>query len=395
MRIAVISAHYMPEVGYQEVHFPRAFARLGHKVKVFTTAAAVKLGGDINKLKYREGVFTDEKYGYEIERLPAVAFKSKAFSFKLRKSVDDFAPQLLLVLGVAKVFPLSLLNSETKAKYKIVSVYGDAKEYLSRNTIKDKVKSFFHDLGYAWIKKPLYKKAVRYCDKIILNIPESDEVFQSFLNGEELKVYEKKRVKLFLGFDPDEYYFTKYDRAEQRSLLGFKEEDIVIITSTRVNRRKNLERNIEFISRLNKEGKKVRYIIVGFLNDNYEKELKQFIQSQQDPSNFKCFPFLSDREIRKLYCAADIGIWLKVAISIQEAMGTGLPVILENKSSVNHLVTDNVNGWYFEKDGFEETMRKAVSLLTQHGTDRLKMAELNRNRLSYDKIAQTILESVQ
>jgi len=47
MRIGIVSAHYMPEIGYQEVHLAKAYARLGHTVKVFTSAASVNLGGSI------------------------------------------------------------------------------------------------------------------------------------------------------------------------------------------------------------------------------------------------------------------------------------------------------------------------------------------------------------
>jgi len=200
---------------------------------------------------------------------------------------------------------------------------------------------------------------------------------------------------LNLGYDPDEYFFDEKDRAEVRKKLHFKEDDVVIITSTRVNRRKNLEENIRLVTQLNAEGKNVKYIIVGFLGDDYEKELKSFIKSQPKPEAFVCFPFLNAKEIRKLYCAADAGIWLKAAISIQEAMGTGLPVILENKTSVNHLIKNNFNGWYFEKNNFTETFKKVAGILHQKKTDRKKLSEENAKMLSYDNIARKILETIE
>ena len=395
MKIGVVSAHYMPEVGYQEVHLPRAFARIGHTVKVFTSNASVKLGGSMNNLEYKTGISFDEKLNFEIIRLPAISFKSKAYSFSLRKAIEEFEPDVLIILGVAKIFPSSLLNGKLNKKIKIISIYGDAKEYLDRGTLKQKIKTFFHELGYATIKKSLYKSAVKHCDKIILNIPETDEVFNDFLSEKENLVYQKKKVMLNLGFDPDEYYFDEKDREEIRTKLGFNKEDVVIITSTRINRRKNLENIIQLISQLKKEGKPVRYIMVGFLGDDYEKELKSFIQSQEDPSIFECYPFLNAKEIRKLYCASDAGIWLKAAISIQEAMGTGLPVILENKPSVNHLLKNGINGWFFEKNNFNEIVKTAVAALALVKTDRMKMSEENGSALSYNNIAQKILETIK
>lgn len=394
MRIAVISAHYMPEVGYQEVHLARAYARLGHTVKVFTSAASVNLGGSINQLQYKTGLSIDPKYGYDILRLSSLSYKSKAFPFGLKKTVKAFKPDVLIILGVAKIFPMVLLNKEFHKNMKIISVYGDAKEYLDRGTLSQKIKTFIHELGYASIKYPLYKRAIKYGDKLILNIPETNQLFHDFLTAEDKIAFETKKVMLNLGYDPDEYYFSQNDRDAVRKELQVDTNEKVIITSTRVNKRKDLEKIIAYISKLNDEGLQVTYIIVGFLADDYEKELKSFISSQPHATKFKCFPFLNSSEIRKLYCAADAGIWLKAAISIQEAMGTGLPIILENKPSVNHLIKEGENGWFFQKETFEATIKQALETLNKAPFDRTILASENSKTLSYDTIAQNILNTV-
>ena len=394
MRIGIISAHYMPEIGYQEVHLAKAYARLGYTIKVFTSAASVNLGGSINQLNYKTGLTTDAKYGYEILRLPSLSYKSKALPFGLKKAVIDFNPDVLIILGVAKLFPLALLNNYFHKKVKIVSVYGDAKEYLDRGTFKQKIKTWIHEIGYSTIKHPLYKKALKYGDKLILNIPETNQLFLDFLNEKEKNEFDSKKVLLNLGYDPDEYYYKKEDRDTIRKELQIKSDEIAIITSTRVNKRKNLEQIIERISELNAKGKKVTYIIVGFLGDSYENELKSFISKQPYPNAFKCFPFLNAAEIRKLYCAADAGMWLKAAISIQEAMGTGLPVILENKPSVNHLLNEGINGWFFNTHTFHSSIEKVVDILSKNTINREQLAQENSKKLSYDTIAQKILDTV-
>jgi glycosyltransferase involved in cell wall biosynthesis len=394
MRIGIVSAHYMPEIGYQEVHLAKAYARLGYTVKVFTSAASVNLGGSIKNLNYQTGLTLDHKYNYEILRLPSLYYKSKAIPFGLKKAVTNFAPDVLILLGVAKIFPMSLLSKQFYGKVKIISVYGDAKEYLDRGSFLQKIKTFIHEIGYAAIKHPLYRKAIKYGDKLILNIPETNNLFHDFLNKEDAKEFDTKKVMLNLGYDPDEYYYNKEDRTHIRYELGFDANEIVIITSTRINKRKNIEQIIELISKLNSNGKSVSYIIVGFLGDNYEKELKSFISNQPFPNKFKCFPFLNSKEIRKLYCATDAGIWLKAAISIQEAMGTGLPIILENKPSVNHLINEGNNGWFFNKDTFESTITNVVNILNKKKMDRDLLALQNSNKLSYDKIAQNILDTL-
>lgn len=394
MRVGIITAHYMPEVGYQEVHLPKAFSRNGHTVKVFTSNASVDLGGEMNKLTYKSGLFKDEKYGFEILRLPAISYKSKAYSFGLRKAVEEFKPDVLVILGVAKIFPMPLLNAAFGKKVKMVSIYGDAKEYLDRNTFKQKFKTSLFELGYRFIKEPLYRKAVRYGERLVMNIPETNDFFLDFLKGNDKKVFEEKRLMLTLGFNPDEYFYNETDRLNKRKELGIADDEVVLMTSTRVNKRKNLEGNIELVSRLRAEGKKLKYIIVGFLGDAYERELKTFIQSQPESDAFICFPFLNAEEIRKMYCAADVGIWIKVAISIQEAMGTGLPIILEDKPSVSHLLKNEVNGWFYKKDNFDSVIKNAVTILQDKKMDREKLAKENAATLSYDTIAQKIIENL-
>lgn len=394
MRVGIVSAHYMPEIGYQEVHLAKAYARLGHTVKVFASTASVNLGGDIANLNYKKGVSLDPKYKYEILRLPSLSFKSKSLPFGIKNAVRSFNPDVLVILGVAKIFPAALFSKPFYEKMKIVSVYGDAREYLDRETLKQRIKTAFHEFGYSTIKYPLYRKAIKYGHKIILNIPETNQLFIDFLNEKERTDFESKKIMLNLGFDPDEYYFKEEDKISVRKELKIGEDEIVIITSTRVNKRKNLEKIIQHISKLNTQGKKVTYIIVGFLGDEYEQELKSFINNQPFPNAFKCFPFLNAKEIRKLYCAADAGMWLKAAISIQEAMGTGLPVILENKPSVNHLIDDGKNGWFFTKDTFNDIIEKVVSVLSENKTNREQLATNNGRILSYDVIAQKILNTV-
>jgi glycosyltransferase involved in cell wall biosynthesis len=395
MKIAVISAHYMPEVGYQEVHLARAFARIGHEVKVFTSPAPVKLGGKLGTVKYEEGLSRDPKLGFEILRLSSFSYKSKAYSAQLRRQVLAWSPDLLVILGVAKIFPGALLNERVHRQVSSVSIYGDAKEYLERGTLGQNIKNLLHEIGYSVIKRPLYLKAVKYCDRIVLNIPETDTFFRSILPQKLLPVYEQKKMMLNLGFDPGEYYYDEGDRAHMRSELQIADDEIVLMTSTRINRRKNLEQVVREVDELNRAGKKVRYIMVGFLGDAYEKELKAFIQATANPAAFTCFPFLPSSEIRKLYCASDAGIWQKAAISIQEAMGTGLPVILENKPSVNHLVKEGENGWFYEKNEPGTAIRKAVVALAAKKPDRPKLAAANASWLSYDSIARKIVDSVK
>ena len=398
-KIAIVCGHFMPEIGYQETYLARAFRRLGYEVQVFTTNEISPTGRKIIKEKYTAGITTDEKYGYKIQRLESTAyFNSKVVSTGLRDAINKFHPDYAIIIALAKLFPVPIL-SENFNGLKKIAMFGDADEYVNRTTTTRKIKSFFKEVVGSGLKKHLYTKAVKQCHRIVLNIPETEQFFKNLLSKDANKIFEKKKLPLNLGYDPDNFFFDESERAVIRKQLKVKDDECMIITSTRVNRQKHLEKIIENISHLKAKGLKVHYVIIGFLSDDYEKELKKFISEQKHPEIFHCFGFMNHDEIRKFFNASDVGLWIKAAISIQESMGTGLCVVLENKESVNHLLTEGENGFYFEKNKIEETLQKAVEKYFSIAPDkknenRKKLAEKNSVRFSYNTIAKKIIEGL-
>lgn len=398
-KIAIISGHFMPEIGYQETYLARAYSRLGYSVRVFTSTAISPTGKKIISKNYSPGIEKEPKYGYEIERLPAtINLNSKIISNGLAAKVRAYSPDYIIIIALAKLFPFKVLSTEFPSAKKI-AVFGDADEYTDRTTQAKRVKAIFHGLVSKNIKKRLYSRAVKECDRIILNLRETDTFFKSFLNDNDLKQFENKKKNLTLGFDPDNFYFNSEERNEIRQQLNIPQDECVVITSTRVNRQKRLEEIINAISRIKEEGVRVHYIIIGFLGDEYENELKSYINHQKHPEIFHCLGFQSHETIRKFYAASDIGLWLKAAISIQEAMGTGLSIVLENTQVVSHLLNAGINGWYFEKNQLNGILSKAISQVSSQKPDeklsnRQRIVKLNSEKFSYPTIAKEIIAGI-
>jgi len=391
----------MPELGYQEVYLARAFTRLGLCSKVFTSTKISPTGRKILHQDYPPGICVAKPHNYEILRLkPFFSLRSKVLARGLRKKIKKFNPDIILILAIAKLFPVSLLSSKVKNMkpgMKIISFFGDAAEYIDRSSFGKKIFAVFHTIGFCLIKKKYYQKALRICDHLVLNVPETETIFRGYLKKKaDIDLFNAKKINLNLGFDPEEFYFEKKKREEIRKELGILEDECVIITSTRVNKRKNLEAIIDIVSKVKEKGIKVRYIIIGFLGDTYERELKKYISRRRSPGIFHCYPFMDHMLLREFYCSGDIGIWTKAAISIQEAMGTGLPILLEDKPSVNHLVYEPINGWLFKKDNLEKVMQDAIRHLAVMPMDkrlrkRYEIEKFNHREYSYDRIAREII----
>lgn len=395
----------MPELGYQEVYLARAYSRLGHCVKVFTSVKISPIGRKIIKKDYQPGVFVDNTYNYEILRLKTFfSFRSKVMCSGLGKKMREFHPDIILILAISQLFPVSLLSSGIKRTInpgmKMISFFGDAAEYIDRSSFGKKIFAAFHIIGFYLIKRRYYRKAVRICDHLVLNVPETEAIFRKYLKKKsDIDLFNAKKINLRLGFDPEEFCFKEKNREEIRRQLGILKDECVIITSTRVNKRKNLKDIIDIISNIKEKGIKVHYVIIGFLGDHYERELKKYISRQRCPGIFHCYPFMDHISLCNFYSSADISIWTRATISIQEAMGTGLPVILEDKSSLNHLVYESINGWLFKNGNPGEVLQEVVTHLSLMPVDqrlrkRYEIEKFNHGKFSYDGIAEEIVRNL-
>ena len=98
-------------------------------------------------------------------------------------------------------------------------------------------------------------------------------------------------------------------------------------------------------------------------------------------------------EFKKIYCAADLGIWPGVpSNTIQEAMGCGVAMALPNDDSTNHLIDGN--GLHISIDdllGSTEKLSdiaKNVSLLL----DMKKKSIVIAGNYSWDSISEDLIK---
>ena len=118
------------------------------------------------------------------------------------------------------------------------------------------------------------------------------------------------------------------------------------------------------------------------------------MQNQNHPENFIIKNFINKKEMQTYFCAADLGIWTKAAITIQESMGTGLPIVLKNKKIVSHLINDGKNGYFDYGEGIIDTLKKAILWLSgkKNSIDFRKDIEQHNQKFSYSRISQTIID---
>jgi glycosyltransferase involved in cell wall biosynthesis len=392
----------MPRIGYQEVCLARTFARLGHDVHVITSNKPSPSVKNLSLPDYPIGIEIEaaEHYKCQIHRLKSfIAVRGIVLSKGVRKTVKSINPDLVLVLGVGKIFPWSLFQDRGKRNYVLFTLFGDNSDFYHWTTVDQKIKSMTSMFIQKIFKNYFYASAVKSSDRVISYTPETERIISSYLTSNLKTILINKIFSSTLGFDPDEFYFSSDERHQGRRMLNIAEKDIVAVTSTRVTRQKNLENIIDVFSKLHEKGINVHYVIIGFLNDEYGNELRKYIATKQCNNLFHCLGFQSHDDIRKFYSASDMGIWTQASISIQEAMGTGLPVIIPHKENVSHLVTDGKNGWYFQSENVMAVIKNAIEYysgkpLASRLESRREIHRVNRENLSYDEIAKGMIASV-
>jgi glycosyltransferase involved in cell wall biosynthesis len=394
-RVAIVCGHFAPEIGYQEVDLARAFTRLGARVRVVTSTKVSPSARAIVRSEYPRGLAEAE--GYEILRLaPPLTVGPNVLGCKVEPAVADFGPDYVILVGPGKLFGLELFSSESS--WRRIAVMQDNSEAVPRTSSAWRIQ--MRAVAHRLVKRPAYRRVVRNADRIILNVPETREIVESWLEPREREILALKGLELRLGFDHDTFFFRPGTRREWRDLHGVGEDEFVLVTCTRAMPQKRLEDVISAVSRLRAQGVALRYVLAGLLGDSYATRLRELAAAQPEPRSFLLLPVLQQSEMRDMFCACDLGFWPQAAITIQQAMGTGLPVVLRRRPTVSHLLTPGRNGWYVgSHERLEQTLRAALGSLSalsvgERLTRRKGIAEFNRSYLSYDVIAAEMVDGL-
>lgn len=397
MKIQIFCGHFIPTSGYQEVYLARTYSRLGYKVQVVTTTHVPKSYKPLVKEKYYIGKQLHESY--EIIRLKGLLrMGSMVWSKNLRKLLVDFNPKYVIIIGVGKIFPVSLFCKGISDKYFLISLFGDNADFFLTHTLKSKINSYKQNILRKLVKSYIYKLAIKYSGKIIYYTPQTKDIIQKTVSKGFIERYSNKFYQSTLGFDPAIYFFSSELRAQYRNLLSLKEEDILISTATRVIPQKRLELFIDAMSKLIQKKINVHYAIIGLQNDSYSTELRDYVSKLSYKDNIHLINIKKEVEINGFYCASDFGIWPNASISIQNAMGTGLPIIAEDKKTINYLISESENGITYpigELDNFfSQELDSLLDDFSHHPlSDRIKIIDFNTERYSYNKIAEYIINN--
>src|SRR5690606_6942211 len=201
LKITIVCGHYLPELGYLEVHLARALKNAGYEVSVITSTAVPNYVRSTYSTELSEGESTEE--GISVHRLkPYFTLGQLVWAKGVNKRLKQIVPDLVLVIGLGKAFPKPALSS---GRYKLAVLLGDNHHTYHLLDWKQR-------LLRTLFKKPVYEQGIRTADRILSYTPETVEVVGGWISKNGLSLLRQKQVPISLGFDHHWFYFDETSR---------------------------------------------------------------------------------------------------------------------------------------------------------------------------------------
>ena len=226
-----------------------------------------------------------------------------------------------------------------------------------------------------WLKYNIFKlheKLLAYVTDTLITITEED-----FEAAQQFKLRSKEKPYYVHGAGVNVGVSVHSDRGAVREGLGFREEDILLISAGDLNDNKNNQVVIRALSLI--PNKNVHYLVCG----NGEK--KDFLVNLSDKLNIADrVHFLGYRtDMPDLMAAADIFVMPSrregVPRSILEAMDLGLPCVGSRTRGISDLIVNDQGGYTCHSEDPKE-FANAISILATDQSLRKRFGAYNKTK---------------
>lgn len=334
-RILLIVGYFDWFSGYQETGLAKALSEFadvsvlaGDRVSpIFTDSHLKGLG---QRRRYKVGVAME--HGVRVKRVKSRELRAMVWSRHAVAAVEagDFETVIQVMPG--QLFPLAGTLARGNATRMVL--YGDnAAMYaaLPKKVARLKFAVF------AVTKGQIYHLCNRRALGVFGYTPQTLQRLAPFLAGRPAEV-------LPLGFDEDQFFVDPSLRAAFRRRMGWSAEDFVVVLAGKLRPEKRFDAVLAAASQVLTKGYRVRVAVAGGDAEAARTEFAGLLSGPiQNAVTF--FPFLDQSGLNAVFNAADLGVWPSMpAITIQQAMGTGLRVAIPDNDLVGHLIRDPSTG---------------------------------------------------
>lgn len=336
-RVGVLVGYFDWFSGYQETALVKALEPLA-EVEVIASDRVSPIFSDAHlerlgvERTYAPGSSTER--GVTVTRLPSQERRSMVWSRDVRQLLRERDFDLLV-----QVMPgqgLSAAGAFVPKSERRIVLYGDNSAMWSGlSGWKQRLKW----VVFAVTKGQVYRLVNRRSDVVFGYTPETLHRLAPFQKGRETAL-------LPLAYDSNTYFQSEELRESGRAELGFQPHERVVMTAGKLVAYKRLELLVDAFTEIAEQQPEVRLLVVGDDGGDYSASLQRRVpEALRSRATFLGF---QDAEgLNRLFNVADVGVWPALpAVTIQQAMGTGLAVCLPQNEWVGHLIRPG-SGTYF------------------------------------------------
>jgi len=181
--------------------------------------------------------------------------------------------------------------------------------------------------------------------------------------------------------------------------LGIKEDERVILTTSRLVKKNGIEYLIKAICKL--QSVNCKLIICG--TGELENELRKLTKGLQIEDKVKFIGFVPPEELPKYYAVADVfcrpSLTEGLGVSFLEAMGAGVPVIATPVGGIPDFLEEGKTGWFCKVKNPQSIADKVKYILDKKNKEKVEEVvknakEMVKQKYNWDIIAKQIEEII-
>lgn len=388
-RVLIIAGYFDWFSGYQETALARSFSKYAQTEVIasdrvspaFSPTHLLGLGVERN---YLPGSRLERDV--VVTRFRCAERRSMVWSQEVVRYLSGRSYDLIVQVMPGQI--LSAAPTFTRATGERIVLYGDNRAMWAELS---RTRRALKGAAFAVSKGLLYALVNARASKVFGYTPNTVRRLKPFAPMRDMDI-------MPLAFSPEQFFPSTQLRTASRERLGVGEGDIAVLAAGKFEQRKRIDWLQTEFEKLADEDDRLRLILVGADSSPFTQRLIEQIQGSRHRGRIIVEPFVDAEALNGIFNAADIAVWPKnPAITIQQAMGTGLAVVLPRNDLVGHLIRPEAGEYFEASDGtsappLAQAIARCISQMDLTWSGRLQRVQVNR-WLSADNITKSLLAS--
>ena len=326
---------------------------------------STELAGYLNKQNYNLNVYLKKRGGisksFNIENLP---YKLNLISGRDWAYFKKWYIALSLFNYLRKKNKPIIFSTNWELSQGLINY----KKYFQFSLI-----TVLHGLEVTRLKSKKYKKKIKDFEKTLLLSDRVISVSNFTKDRAKSIISINKEIDVIPNFVNTENFYPT-DKKNLMYKYNLDEQDIVLLSLSRLVRRKGHFLVIDLIKNLTKKYSRIKYLIAGVGDVNYEFELKNYVKRLNLSKYIYFLGYINEDEKNILYNLCHLFLMTSLptdkegnsegfGITFLEANACGKPVIGTRVGGIPDAIENGVNGYLINPNSSDELKKIVIKLL--------------------------------